>query len=225
MNIATNQNPHIQGFVKSRRAAIDNHPSILTEIFEEDTNIAIWKRNLSTELTRCVKQLLATKSNLQTNIVVTPENVYSKLNEADNKLADASQLRESIAELTDIFCLLFGLKEVGLRLTTLDRAMCPRFHIDFIPSRLVCTYHGASTEWLPHDLINRSKLGRGNNGLIDEESGLLSNIQDINQLNTGDVAILKGERWVGNEHAGLVHRSPHVPEGENRLLLTLDFIS
>ncbi|WP_428354217.1 DUF1826 domain-containing protein [Methyloprofundus sp.] len=38
-------------------------------------------------------------------------------------------------------------------------------------------------------------------------------------------ALLKGERWEGNENAGLVHRSPAINEGERRLLLTLDFMN
>jgi hypothetical protein len=36
---------------------------------------------------------------------------------------------------------------------------------------------------------------------------------------------LKGERWEGNENAGLVHRSPVLLSGERRLILTLDFSS
>ena len=63
----------------------------------------------------------------------------------------------------------------------------------------------------------------GNNGLKDEESGLFQSKDHINRLNIGDVAMLKGELWEGNESAGLVHRSPELLAGERRLLLTLDF--
>jgi len=43
-------------------------------------------------------------------------------------------------------------------------------------------------------------------------------------LSTGDVALLKGESWLGNEGGGLVHRSPGLSNKKKRLLLTLDFI-
>ena len=122
-----------------------------------------------------------------------------------------------------MFCCLFDLKRAGLRLTALDKAMCPRFHVDRVPGRLVTTYQGVATEWLPHEQVDRSKLGEGNNGLTDIHSGLFENEQDIQQLNHGDVAILKGELWEGNENAGLVHRSPALTTDERRLLLTLDF--
>tara|TARA_R110000782_G_scaffold50302_3_gene109162 strand:- start:127 stop:561 length:435 start_codon:yes stop_codon:yes gene_type:complete len=44
-------------------------------------------------------------------------------------------------------------------------------------------------------------------------------------LQAGQVALLKGERWQGNEGRGLVHRSPPLVAGERRLLLTLDWLN
>lgn len=64
-----------------------------------------------------------------------------------------------------------------------------------------------------------------NNGKPDSQSGLYKNQHDIQQLSCGDVALLKGELWEGNQNAGLVHRSPSVDQGQNRLLLTLDFVN
>ena len=124
-----------------------------------------------------------------------------------------------------MFCCLFDIKGVGLRISILERAMCPRFHVDKIPCRLITTYHGVATDWLLHDVIDRGKLGAGNQGKPDEQSGLFNSLSDINRLKKGDVALLKGEGWYNNNGAGLVHRSPPVAEGERRLLLTLDFLS
>jgi hypothetical protein len=98
------------------------------------------------------------------------------------------------------------------------------FHFDRIPCRLVTTYHGVATEWLHHNVIDRSKLGSGNQGKSDEQSGLFKNLSDINRLTRGDVALLKGEHWHENEGVGLVHRSPQNVVNERRLLLTLDFL-
>ena len=47
----------------------------------------------------------------------------------------------------------------------------------------------------------------------------------IRHLACGDVALLKGEKWLGNEGAGLVHRSPSQGNGERRLILTLDWLA
>ncbi|MGF1817619.1 DUF1826 domain-containing protein, partial [Vibrio splendidus] len=85
------------------------------------------------------------------------------------------------------------------------------------------TYHGVATQWLPNESVDRSKLGRGSNGQPDPISGLYSDESDIQKMASGDVALLKGERWSGNENRGLVHRSPVTSSNETRLLLTLDF--
>jgi hypothetical protein len=206
----------------SRRAVQGKAPDVFTDIYQEDTNIVIWQRELPTSLKDSVQELLSSKPDFQTEMAVTAQNALTSLNKSFGSTR-LSELSENIAELVDMFCYLFELKQAGLRLKTLDRAMCPRFHVDKMPCRLVTTYQGIATEWLPHELVDRSKLGRGNNGLPDHESGLFQNQRDIQQLACGDVALLKGELWSGNENAGLVHRSPTLPDRKRRLLLTLDF--
>jgi hypothetical protein len=212
-----------QAYIKSRKSALSDHPSIFSEIYQEDVNIAIWQRMLSTEVEACAQKIINNNSFYQKTFVTTPAETISNLIEADSTLQNSQVLCQDIAELVDMFCLLNGLNQVGLRFTMLDQAMCPRFHVDKVPCRLVCTYYGVATEWLPHDKADRSKLGKGNNGLVDEESGIYQTQNDINQLNTGEVAMLKGELWRGNGNAGLIHRSPQVPSESKRLLLTLDF--
>ena len=225
MSISLSAYTNTQEFTKLRKAAVGNHPEIFADIFQDDTNIAIWQRNVSDKVKTSAKDFLQSHNGFRKNLIVNPETAFKKLIESGEEFGNAVPLCQNISELVEMFCLLFGLNEVGLRLTTLDSAMCPRFHVDRVPCRLVCTYHGTATEWLPHNSIDRSKLGNGNNGLPDNESGLFQSNQNIHQLTIGDVAILKGELWVGNENAGLVHRSPQVPTGEKRLLLTLDFLS
>ena len=207
----------------SRQAIKDNQPAVLPEIYKEDTNIVIWQRNLDNTLVQAADHILSTQPQLQASILVNPKNAYNALNDVLGDAPMTNTLSEDIAHLTDMFCYLFELNNVGLRLTALDRAMCPRFHVDRVPCRLVTTYRGVASQWLPHSCVDRTKLGPGSEGKSDDESGLFSQASDIQQLNEGDVALLKGEYWQGNEGAGLVHRSPMVPQDSLRLLLTLDF--
>lgn len=208
--------------IKVRRPALGNEAGVLTNIYLEETNIAIWQRQLSATLKQSVDAFLRSHPNFQLSMTVAPQSVLSSISESlgDN---DQVELCENIAELTSMFCCLFELKRAGLRLTALDRAMCPKFHVDKVPCRLITTFQGAATEWLPHHAVNRQKLGIGSNGQPDDQSGLYQRHDDIQQLNCGDVGLLKGELWSGNESAGLVHRSPALEIGERRLLLTLDF--
>lgn len=209
----------------SRGSVENTTPKVLSDIYREDTNIVIWQRNLSNELTAAVSEFLQTNATKAAVLAVTPQNTHDALKDTFGESEALTTLSDDIALLVDMFCCLFDLKQAGLRLTILDRAMCPRFHFDRIPCRLVTTYQGIATQWLNHAVVDRSKLGAGNQGKSDEQSGLFNNLEDINRLSEGDVALLKGENWDETQGAGLVHRSPPVSAGERRLLLTLDFIN
>jgi len=207
-----------------RRASKRGTPEVLTDIYQEDTNIAIWKRDVSDELALAVDGFINSKKITRTMLAVNGNNAYEELTKALGSGKNIAPLIEDLAQLIDMFCCLFDLKRAGVRLTSMDHAMCPRFHVDKIPCRLVSTYQGIATEWLPNHLVDRGKLGAGSQGKPDEVSGLFHDLSDIQSMKRGDVALLKGEYWEGNARAGLVHRSPPLPAGESRLLLTLDFI-
>ncbi|MEL0633677.1 DUF1826 domain-containing protein [Pseudoalteromonas carrageenovora] len=211
-----------------RIAAKEYDANVLPQIYNQDTNIVIWQRDLEQTLTNTVNTLISANTLKPLELAVSPEDAFDKLVTAlkpsDNNRDEINTLCEDITLLVEMFCCLFDLKRAGLRLKILDKPMCPRFHVDKIPCRLVTTYQGVATQWLNHSDVERSKLGAGNLGKPDEESGLFKSLNNINQLQQGDVALLKGEYWDENEGAGLVHRSPPVAENEQRLLLTLDFI-
>ncbi|PTP44229.1 DUF1826 domain-containing protein [Vibrio splendidus] len=197
-------------------------PTVLADIYQSDINIVVWQRQFNEDLTMAISEFIASNPSFSKSVSVSPENALDKLEFATDGTASKALL-ENMAELVGMFCCLFDLEEVGLRLAVLNKAMCPRFHFDQVPCRLVTTYHGVATQWLPNESVDRSKLGRGSNGQLDSISGLYAHESDIQQMVSGDVALLKGESWSGNENVGLVHRSPVTSSDETRLLLTLDF--
>lgn len=60
--------------------------------------------------------------------------------------------REACIEDVEAVCRLYAdlveLRQIGFRLTYRESAICPKFHVDRVGIRLVCTYHGQGTEWL-----------------------------------------------------------------------------
>ena len=209
---------------KQRQAAFSIQPSVLTDIYQDHINLAVWQNAISAEVEQEIATIIQDLSYLKAVMTVTPENTAVSLAEHTTELADKPAFCQHIATLVDMFCTLFELKRVGLCINFIDSAMCPKFHVDHVPCRLVTTLSGIATEWLPHEKVNRSKLGAGSAGKPDEHSGIMQSTNDIQHLTTGDVALLKGEGWYGNEQAGLVHRSPTPNEGQHRLVMTLDFI-
>lgn len=207
--------------VVTRSPVWGNDPSVLADIFEENVNIATWRRELSDELRDVVSKVVASSGSLTVSMSVAPDNAFESIRESIGTGRDCP-LSKDVAELVDMFCYLLGVKRAGLRLAVLDSAMCPKFHVDRVPCRLITTYQGTGTEWLQHESVNRSMLGLGSGGKPDHESGLYRSPDDIEKLKAGDVALMKGELWENNEGAGLVHRSPGVDDGIARLLLSLD---
>ena len=173
-----------------------NQGDVLANVYEENTNIVVWERILNDKLTQAANSILSTNPDLQISLVVSPQDTFSILKSRLGLSQMDLILVEDIENLVNMFCDLFDLKRVGLRLTSLNHAMCPRFHVDNVPCRLITTYQGIATEWLPHNVADRSKLGTGNNGKPDSQSGIYQNESHIQQLMQGDVALLKGEAWL-----------------------------
>jgi hypothetical protein len=207
-----------------RRVSISSQTSVLSDIYQEDVNIAVWQNQLSSDVLKSIDMVMLEKARLHVKISVTPNDVVEALLASASQLKGQKALCEYIGLLVDMFCTLFELKGAGLRLAILEQAMCPKFHVDKIPCRLVTTLSGIGTQWLPHDQVDRSKLGAGSLGLPDIASGIMQSQTDIKNMSAGDVSLLKGEGWYNNENFGAVHRSPPISANERRLLLTLDFI-
>ncbi|MDU8606152.1 DUF1826 domain-containing protein [Pseudomonas syringae group sp. 247E2] len=203
------------------RQAHGGTPEVLSEILQDDVNLAVWQRQLPAHIEDFGALLLSMGEPLAESMplqvrggevepdLTTLARGYSDLQGYQGFIADVSWLVSAYA------CLL-GVECVGLRLRVLDKAMCPRFHVDHVPVRLITTYGGVGSQWLHEDVMDRKQLGR-----LDAEP---TNAADIQQINSGEVALLKGERWHGNEGFGLIHRSPQLLRNERRLILTLDWL-
>jgi len=83
-------------------------------------------------------------------------------------------LADDIYQLSVLYHDLPGCSMAGLRLEVLHNAMCPRFHVDRTGIRMTCTYLGPGTEWIDDVQVDRTRLGRGANGLPDTQSGLFT---------------------------------------------------
>ena len=124
-------------------------------------------------------------------------------------------LCDEIAEASEMLGELMGCDQVGIRLESLSAPMCPRFHADHVPCRMLITISGLGTEWIPNGDVDWAVFA----DLDTMEPPIQANRQ-IQQLTTGHWSILKGGAWNDDGYGGVVHRSPH-GIGE-RLLLTLD---
>lgn len=189
----------------------------LTEIFRDEVNLAVWKRALRPGVARFAAKLTGCAGQMERFICLSEGDSAAlvlpgwalEMDGAEAWVADADQL-------IGMYRCLFEPETVGLRLHVLKGTMCPRFHVDRVPVRLLCTYQGVGTEWLQEERVTRPDKP----GPLPDQPVADSN---VNRLATGAIGLLKGEAWEGNEGRGLVHRSP-APGDSPRLVLALDWL-
>ncbi|SET23786.1 Protein of unknown function [Nitrosomonas marina] len=191
-------------------------PEILTRIYDTHIKLCIYRRTMNTDVKDYANFLKNTFHTLQLTQIVSLHNL--------NDLLCASlpqhQYRQSFINdmhtVMEMFACLFELNQIGFRLCVLNKTMCPRFHTDKVPCRLITSYAGKGTEWLDCNAYSTNFIE-----ILNEKPGYSDSVQ---RLNSGDIALFKGDKWEGNENSGAIHRSPDIDADETRLLLSLDII-
>lgn len=195
-------------------------PLALSDILEEGVNLAVWQRQLPLHIAEFGALLVALNEPLADSMVVelNDEDAVPNLQGLASSSRDLEGYEGFIADvswLVSAFACLLGAKRIGVRLRLLDKAMCPRFHVDHVPVRLITTYAGVGSQWLREGVMDRRRLSQPDAEPSDK----------IEQFHCGEVALLKGTKWQGNEGYGLIHRSPALKADERRLILTLDWLA
>ena len=196
-------------------------PVILSDVFSEDISVALWSREQNHDISRYFEQVFG-------DLGMGVRGVFS-MNSLKTELAKMlpehngrEQAVEDVYLLADMLTCLFNCESVGVRLTPLTSAMCPKLHVDNVPVRLVNTYLGPGTQWLPTEALQ--SLSNGANLPVNTKSfkDAFYDPNDIQQMKAFEVGLLKGLAWEQHEQMAAIHRSCQVAEGEKRVLLTLD---
>ena len=118
-------------------------------------------------------------------------------------------LIEDITACVDWLSTVSNTRGFHIRLEAITERMCPKFHIDRAPVRLLCSYFGSGTEWTDADTAYSSNI----NEPYDPEN--------IFQVPPEAILIFAGSQGASSL-APLWHRSPEVMPGARRLLLCVD---
>ncbi len=206
------------------KSVISSRFADLARIYEDDVNLCLITRPMPRDIETFVSTALKGRAGVEISTPVDPDHYdFGRLWPQVAELAGYRAWLDDVILLCEAFAELFGLNQVGLRLRTLDKAVCPRFHVDRVPVRLICSYGGIGTEWLPEYAINRAMLGMGACRVPDNQSDLITDATAIRQMPAYTVGLMKGEHWEGNEGRGLVHRSPTPTAVQpRRLIMTID---
>lgn len=212
----------------TEHAHLSEHIDDLASIYDPAIHLAVAQRQPDPALAPFVAEVLARHCLPSAELVVGRE---ARLTEqlpaalggyvkAVSALPGYTAFCSDLELLIAIFTELFELDGAGMRIATLHGPMCPRFHVDHLPCRLITTYGGRGTEWLPEEVVDRQLLGCADLPLRHPEAGDGS----TRALEPWAIGLFRGEGWLGGSVGGIVHRSPHIQPEQPRLLVTLDFV-
>lgn len=193
-------------------ASVGNRAKVLEGIHAKEKNIAIYQRDI--KLWQKELKQLATTS-VECKVSGTVDEITTAL-EANLKeqLPNYDFLLEDISNILSLFQKVSKAESFRVLLATVKTNMCRKFHTDINDLRLLCTYAGPGTLWLPDEIINQKAFKSKNQNIVLDENL-------IQQANIGDIVILKGALYPDAE--AILHRSPTIEEtGEQRLLLRID---
>jgi hypothetical protein len=116
---------------------------------------------------------------------------------------------EDMAEAAKIFCDIQNSDSIGFWLGS--QRGCRRYHIDNVPLRMLITYAGKGTEWLPDEAADRCAFANG-----EPNEKIIKNPAAIQFMKKWDVAVFRGGA------KGLLHRTPDDALNSPSILMRLD---
>lgn len=182
-------------------------PEILADIHLRGVAASIWNRPCEPAFVDWIDGLpVESLPELRTTVPVHLAEAAAIAACEQAKIPSSSErdiLTGDIAALAMMLSKTLDVRQMRIRLDVSDEMMCPKFHMDNVPARLLCTYRGPGTDYVPQEDLSEPSR--------------------IKSVKRGAVALFRGSAWSGEERTGLLHRSPAVDESVGaRLLLVID---
>lgn len=180
-----------------------------------ETELAIWERALPSRL-RSWLDALPPECFPHTRLLLAPDEVPralpAVLEEFGTPRGEGRDLLiGDVAMLVGLFGARVRTDLVDIRLEVVTGRACWKFHRDRVPVRMLTTYRGPTTQWVPPD--------RGDDA-ISRQDGYRG---EIFSLAEGAVALFKGS--AAADGRGIAHRSPPAEHARPRFLLCLNLPS
>ena len=167
---------------------------------------------------------------------VAAESTFAHEAQLDTKAPDARSLLESVDDkvlrqflaedigfLTQKLGAILDRRHLHAKLFVQRSDGCRKIHTDYVKIRLLCTYAGPGTEWLPEENLVRKWLGPSDVDTHTANLRILREGTEPRRCEPAEILLLKGEAHPGNAGRGAAHRSPPLgSSGLSRLVLKID---
>ncbi len=188
-------------------------PSILERIRDKAVELAIWERELPKGFADWLDALPAEHvpdARTVADHVSVEATIAAMLDDARMPSgAMRDRLLDDIAGLARRFMAIMDCATVDIRLEAVDHDACWKFHRDCVEARLLATYRGPGTQWVPPALSDAA---------LEGQKDYRGPVPSLSRFAAG---MFKGS--CAAPARGIVHRSPPIDgAGVTRLLLCLN---
>jgi len=142
------------------------------------------------------------------------------LSGATHGLPEATRLwlTSDVAVLLGRFAHFAGASRLRVSFSAVRSDQCRRFHMDDVRYRLVTTYAGPGTEWVPEHALCREALEHPADCPCDANQAIVRNASAVRHAGPGEIVVMKGA--LHPHGLGAVHRSPPIEAtGQLRVVL------
>jgi len=199
----------VSGVPEGDRHLVGREPEVLEQIRDGSLSVVIWERRLPRGLRDALRRWLVQEPPRFEGFAGDAAWVDAALQGLVSSPA-RTFLAQDLQSLVQRFRLLTGTGSVKISFGAVTGDQCRKFHADYQRLRLITTYLGPGTEWLPEHAVRRDALFEPPacpvtaNQLIVREPG------QVRRANAGDVLLLRGHDGVTGAALGAVHRSPPI---------------
>ena len=181
-------------------------------IREPHKNLVIWTRSPDLGLCLWLESHLAGLSRIETRVPLVDQRL--ELAPLVQDLPEHPFRAKLLADLEHLGrCFAAQLPSSSRILASLGPVVddqCRKLHVDWVVLRLLSTYVGPGTEWLPDHAVAREHVGASSCCPADANRAIMRDSQALRRALAGEVLLMKGEAWPNNAGRGVVHRSPPI---------------
>ena len=191
--------------------------AVLGQLQQHDVNLVSWRRELPANLDEQLVEWALRFPARFDQIVSMPS--YD-LSAAVHGLAEPARtwLTTDIAVLLAQLAHLANAPRLRVSFGAVRTNQCPKFHVDYVRYRLMTTYTGPGTEWVPDDAVRREALNHPVECPREANKEIVRDASAVRHGAVGEVLVMKGARHETGR--GAVHRSPPI-EGTGQLRVAL----
>jgi hypothetical protein len=195
---------------ESDRHLVGRDPKVLEQIRDGNLSVVVWERRLPRGLRDALRSWATAQDSPRFEERVTDAAWVDAALQGFVVGPARTFLAQDLQSLVERFRLMTGIGSVKVSFGAVTGDQCRKFHADYQRLRLITTYLGPGTEWLPEHAVRRDALLQPPACPTTANQLIVRDPSQVRRAHAGDVMLLRGHDGVTGAALGAVHRSPPI---------------